>query len=146
MPLAACSAAAAGSSCGPRRVLGQDHPDTLTSAGNLAQSPWYQGEHAEAEGMLQAAFAARRRVLGSAHPADTLANAEDSGSMRSEMRATQPTKKGPKAAARKERAAALALAPTLPGSLCDGAGGGGGEGGPGGGGGGAAGIAWQCSS
>jgi hypothetical protein len=56
----------------------------------------------------QAAFAALRRVLGSAHP-DTLATAEDLESMRSEMRATQPTKKGPKAAARKERAAAPTL-------------------------------------
>ena len=48
--------------------------------------------------MLQAALAARRLVLGSAHP-DTLATVESLKSMRSEMRATQPTMKGAKAAA-----------------------------------------------
>ncbi len=61
--------------------------------------------------MLQAALAARRRVLGNAHP-DTLASAEDLESARSAMRATQPTKKGVKAAARKERAAESPLSPT----------------------------------
>ena len=61
--------------------------------------------------MLQAALAARRRVLGNAHP-DTLASAEDLESARSAMRATQPTKKGAKAAAHKERAAAAPLSPT----------------------------------
>ncbi len=48
--------------------------------------------------MLQAALAARRLVLGSAHP-DTLATVESLISMRSEMCATQPTMKGAKAAA-----------------------------------------------
>ena len=61
--------------------------------------------------MLQAVLAARRRVLGSAHP-DTLATVESLESVRSEMRAKQPTKKGAKAAARKERAAAAPLSPT----------------------------------
>ena len=60
--------------------------------------------------MLQAALAARRRVLGSAHP-DTLAAVESLESVRSEMRATQPTKKGAKAAARKDRAAETLLSP-----------------------------------
>jgi hypothetical protein len=56
-------------------------------------------------------LAARRRVLGSAHP-KTLATAESLESVRSEMRATQPTKKGIKAAARKERVAAATLSPS----------------------------------
>ena len=99
-----------------RRVLGEEHPDTLTSANNLAVFLAYQGKHAEAEEILQAALAARRRVLGSAHP-DTLATAEDLevvrlDFLRSEMRAKQPTKKGAKAAARKERVAAAPLSPT----------------------------------
>ena len=55
-------------------------------------------------------LAARRRVLGSAHP-DTLAAVESLEFVRSEMRATHPTKKGVKAAARKERAAAAPLSP-----------------------------------
>jgi hypothetical protein len=50
--------------------------------------------------MLQAAFAAQRHVLGSAHP-DTLATAEDLESVRSAMRAKQPTNRGVKATARK---------------------------------------------
>jgi hypothetical protein len=82
------------------------------SASNLATSLWYQGKHAEAEEMLQAALAARRRVLGSAHP-DTLGTAESLKSLQSQMRAKQRTKKGVKAAARnlKERAAAAPLSP-----------------------------------
>ena len=56
-------------------------------------------------------LAARRRVLGSAHP-DTLATAESLESVRSEMRAEQPTKKGAKAAAHEERAAVAPLSPT----------------------------------
>jgi hypothetical protein len=94
-------------------VLGdsEEHPSTLTRAGNLTLSLWDQRKHAEAEDMLQATLAARRCVLGSAHP-DTLAAAEDLESMRSQMRATQPTKKSAKAVARKERAAASPLSPT----------------------------------
>ncbi len=61
--------------------------------------------------MLQAVLVARRRVLGSAHP-DTLATAQRLESVRSEMHATQPTKKGTKAAARKELAATTPLSPT----------------------------------
>ncbi len=61
--------------------------------------------------MLQAALAAQRRVLGSAHPS-TLATAEYLEIVQSEMCATQPAKKGVKAAARKERAAAAPLSPT----------------------------------
>ena len=66
---------------------------------------------AEAEEMPQAALAARRRVLGSAHPG-TLATAESLEVVRSAMRAKQPTKKGAKAVAHKERAAAAPLSPT----------------------------------
>ena len=61
--------------------------------------------------MLQATLAARRRVLGSAHP-DTLATAASLEEVRSELRDKQPTKKGAKAAARKERTAAAPLSPT----------------------------------
>jgi tetratricopeptide (TPR) repeat protein len=94
-----------------RRILGEEHPDTLTSASNLAKLLWGQGKYVEAEEMLQAVLAAFRRVLGSAHP-NTLATAESLESLRSRMRAKQPTKRGDKAAARKERAAASPLSPT----------------------------------
>jgi hypothetical protein len=94
-----------------KRVLGEEHPLTLNSAANLALSLPLRGKHAEAVEMLQAAFAAQLRVLGSVHP-DTLATAGYLESVRSTMRAKQPTKKGVKAVARKERAAALLLSPT----------------------------------
>ena len=81
------------------------------SSNNLASSLRNQGKYAEAEEMFQATHQARQRVLGSAHPG-TLATAKDLESVRSEMRAKQPTKKGAKAAARKERAAAAPLSPT----------------------------------
>jgi hypothetical protein len=72
----------------------------------------YLGKYEEAEEMLKAVLAARRRVLGSAHP-DTLATVKSLESVRSAMRATQPAKKGvTKAAARKQRAAAAPLSPT----------------------------------
>ena len=50
-------------------------------------------------------------MLGSAHP-DTLDNAKYLEIVQSAMRAKQPTKKGVKAAARKERAAESPLSPT----------------------------------
>ena len=101
-----------------RRVLGEEHPDTLKSAGNLALSLLRQRKHVEAEEMFQATHQAQQRVLGSAHR-DTLATAEflevvrkDLEFVRSEMRAKQPTKKGAKAAARKKCVAAATLSPT----------------------------------
>jgi hypothetical protein len=93
-----------------RRVLGEEHPNTLTSASNLALSLSHQVKHAEADEMLQATLAACRRVLGSAHP-NTLATAECLESVRSELRTKQPSKHGVKAAARNERAAASLLSP-----------------------------------
>ena len=56
-----------------RRVLGEDHPDTLTSADNLAFS--LQGVRGQAARELgEDTVARRRRVLGEDHP-DTLAAA-----------------------------------------------------------------------
>ena len=93
------------------RRLGEEHPETLSWVKSLAQALVYQGKHAEAEEMFEAELAARRRSLGSAHP-ETLATVEILEFMRSAMRATQPTKNGAKAAARKERAATSPLSPT----------------------------------
>ncbi len=50
----------------------------------------------------------RRRVLGSAHP-DTLANEEALACTQSAMRATPPSKRGSKAAARTDLATATVL-------------------------------------
>ena len=77
-----------------RRVLGEDHPDTLasadglaislravgghpgtlTSASSLATSIGHRGEHQAARELAEDTLARRRRVLGEDHP-DTLASA-----------------------------------------------------------------------
>jgi hypothetical protein len=95
-----------------RRVLGGEHPYTLTSAGDLAMSLAHQGKYAEAEAMLEAALEALRRVLGDANP-KTLSAAQSLEHVRSDMRAGQPTSTGGKAATRSnQRAAAPAISPT----------------------------------
>ena len=57
-----------------RRVLGEDHPDTLTSAFILAAELSELGEYRAAKELNEDTLARRRRVLGEDHP-DTLASA-----------------------------------------------------------------------
>ena len=57
-----------------KRVLGEEHPDTLTSAANLATTYRALGKYAEAEKIELDVLATRKRVLGEEHP-DTLASA-----------------------------------------------------------------------
>jgi len=54
-----------------RRVLGPEHPDTLTSMSNLANTLGAQGEAARARKLNEETLDIRRRVLGPEHP-DTL--------------------------------------------------------------------------
>ena len=54
-----------------RQVLGEEHPDTLTSQNNLAVTLRVQGDLAGARAHQEAVWAARRRVLGEEHPATT---------------------------------------------------------------------------
>jgi len=54
-----------------RRVLGDEHPDTLTSMNNLAGTLGEQGDLASARALLEQVLAALRRVLGDEDP-DTL--------------------------------------------------------------------------
>ena len=63
-----------------RRVLGEDHPDTLESLNSMGNLLRAQGKLAEAENALRTALAGRRRALGDAHP-DTLMSLDDQGSM-----------------------------------------------------------------
>ena len=51
-----------------RRVLGLDHPHTLTTTGNLASSLCGQGKYAEAEQLGRELLGVERRVLGPEHP------------------------------------------------------------------------------
>jgi len=55
-----------------RRLLGDDHPDTLTSRATLARLASCQGRRAEAEDLYRRVIADRTRVLGASHP-DTVA-------------------------------------------------------------------------
>ena len=57
-----------------RRVLGDDHPDTLTAASNLAISLRAAREYQAARELNEDTLARRRRVLGDDHP-DTLTSA-----------------------------------------------------------------------
>ena len=59
-----------------RRVLGDDHPDTLSSANNLAIDLRNLGEYQAARDLDEDTLARRRRVLGEDHP-DTLTSANN---------------------------------------------------------------------
>lgn len=63
-----------------RRILGNDHPDTLRSAGEHAELLREQGKFAEAEPLFREAMEGRRRVVGDEHP-DTLAAIGRMGSL-----------------------------------------------------------------
>ena len=67
------------------RVLGAEHPDTLTTANNLALSLSDQGKYDEAEKMERKVLAVERRVLGAEHPS-TLVTAGNLASSLSEPR------------------------------------------------------------
>jgi len=54
-----------------RQVLGEDHPDTLRSMGNLTSTYWNQGRLKDAEVLEVAVMEKRKEVLGDEHP-DTL--------------------------------------------------------------------------
>jgi len=59
-----------------REVLGDRHPDTLTSVNDLAMLLKAQGDLAGAEPLFREALQARREVLGDGHP-DTLTSANN---------------------------------------------------------------------
>jgi hypothetical protein len=49
-------------------VLGDKHPNTLTSMANLASTLWNQGRWTEAEKIEVQVMETRKRVLGDEHP------------------------------------------------------------------------------
>ncbi len=57
-------------------MLGDDHPDTLNSAGNLAVDLGALGEHEQARQLDEDTLTRYRRVLGEDHP-DTLTSASN---------------------------------------------------------------------
>lgn len=56
---------------GYRRLVGDEHPDTLGSLNNLAATRQAQGDYASARALHEQALTLRRRTLGDEHP-DTL--------------------------------------------------------------------------
>jgi serine/threonine protein kinase/tetratricopeptide (TPR) repeat protein len=63
-----------------RRLLGDDHPDTLISINNMGALLKAQGKLAEAEPYFREALQSCRRVLGDEHP-DTLSSVNSMGSL-----------------------------------------------------------------
>ena len=57
-----------------RQEFGDDHPDTLTSASNLARNLWALGEFQRARALDADTLTRRRRIVGDDHP-DTLTSA-----------------------------------------------------------------------
>ncbi|EDU51259.1 kinesin light chain [Pyrenophora tritici-repentis Pt-1C-BFP] len=51
-----------------KRVLGHEHPDTLSSMTNLASTYWNQGRWKEAEELGVQVMQSRKKVLGGEHP------------------------------------------------------------------------------
>ncbi|MFD6259858.1 tetratricopeptide repeat protein, partial [Micromonospora chalcea] len=51
-----------------RRILGNDHPDTLTSATNLATNLHQLGQYEQARTLNEDTLTRRRRILGNDHP------------------------------------------------------------------------------
>ncbi|KAK3690270.1 Tetratricopeptide repeat-domain-containing protein [Podospora appendiculata] len=66
--------------CGSEKVLGLEHPDTLTSMNNLAFVWKDQGKFEEAEQMNRRALGGREKVLGLEHP-DTLTSVSNLASV-----------------------------------------------------------------
>ncbi len=65
------------------RVLGDDHPNSLTSGNNLAANLFGVGEYERARRLCEDTLTRRRRVLGNDHP-DTLISA---GNLADDLRA-----------------------------------------------------------
>jgi tetratricopeptide (TPR) repeat protein len=61
---------------GSEKVLGPEHPDTLTSVSQLGLVLARQGKYAEAEAMHRRALQGREKVLGPEHP-DTLTSMQN---------------------------------------------------------------------
>jgi serine/threonine protein kinase/tetratricopeptide (TPR) repeat protein len=63
-----------------RRVLGDDHPATLTAVNALANAYWFQEKYGQAEPLYHEVVERRHRVLGEEHP-DTLRANDDLASL-----------------------------------------------------------------
>jgi hypothetical protein len=53
---------------GKEKTLGEDHPDTLTSAGKLVRVLWFQGRYREAGEIKWRVLKRCKKALGKKHP------------------------------------------------------------------------------
>src|SRR5260221_13896991 len=67
------------------RVLGPEHPSTLSTVNNLAVLYWNQGKYEQAERLMQRALTTKERVLGPEHP-DTVSTRENYTKLLQEMK------------------------------------------------------------
>jgi hypothetical protein len=51
-----------------KRILGEEHPDTISAMNNLANTLSDQGQLDEAATMKKEVLAKRKRILGEEHP------------------------------------------------------------------------------
>ena len=58
------------------KLLGAEHPDTLTTMGNLASTYWNQGRWNEAEQLYIQVMDMRKKLLGAEHP-ETITSMSD---------------------------------------------------------------------
>lgn len=65
--------------------MGEDHPDTLNSANNLANDLRQLGEHDQARTLNEDTLQRFRRVLGEEHPTPSARAARPPASRASEM-------------------------------------------------------------
>ena len=77
-----------------KRVLSDEHPNTLSSMHNLAYTLWSQTYHKEAVALIETCFQSRQQVLGKQHP-DTQSSFETLNSWRADLREGQSWCKGP---------------------------------------------------
>jgi len=54
-----------------KEILGEKHPDTLTSMNNLASTYSQQGRHKEAEELKSHVLECRKEILGEKHSSDS---------------------------------------------------------------------------
>jgi hypothetical protein len=72
------------------RVLGEEHPDTLTTMKNLGVLLFEAGDLESAIPLLRESLAGRRKILGENHP-DTIATAELLRGIETQAQAGQPS-------------------------------------------------------
>ena len=76
-----------------RRILGEEHPETLASMYNLANTLWAQGDLNRARELHEKVLEIRRRILGEEHP-NTLAsmnNLANALSAQGDLNGTRPS-------------------------------------------------------